>query len=176
MREHRHSFEMPHSAARIWALMKDSALCFSVAPGLDRWDEYSPMVLEMKILEPGDEDGNELVRLLQFKLPFGRLGSARERLTDVVPERGYTFHMGTQTGTVRLVPLGRYKTRLDFVERFHLTKAPRKWFEGPIYRFINRKNEASMRGFSQWLTDHPEYHPEDYLADRLEHAESEARQ
>ena len=160
MREHRHSFEMPHSAARIWALMKDSALCFSVAPGLDRWTEYEPMVLTMEIVEPGDEIGNGLVRLLGFKLPFGRRGTARERLSDVVPERGYTFDMGTQTGTVQLVSIRPNRTRLDFVERFHLTKAPRKWFEGPIYRFINRKNEAAMRGFSRWLVDHPDYRPD----------------
>lgn len=118
------------------------------------------MVLEMQVLEPGDESDNGLVRPLQFKLPFGRRGIARERLSNGVPECGYTFHMGSQTGTVRLVPNGPNRTRLDFVERFHLTKAPRKWFEGPSYRFINRKNEASMRGFSQWLVEHPEYPPD----------------
>ena len=36
-------------------------------------------------------------------------------------------------------------------------RAPWKWFEGPIYRFINRKNEASMRALSDWLAAHPEY-------------------
>ena len=68
--------------------------------------------------------------------------------------------MGTQTGTVQLVPLGPNCTRLDFVERFHLTKMPLKWFEGPIYRFINQKNEAAMRGFSRWLVDHPDFRPD----------------
>jgi len=34
MREHRYSFEMPHSAARIWALFQD----------YDRWTDYAPMV------------------------------------------------------------------------------------------------------------------------------------
>ena len=165
MREHRHSFEMPHSAARIWALMRNCAMCFSVAPGLDRWTEYAPMVLEMQVPEPGDEHGNGLVRVLQFRLPFGRRGTARERVSDVEPERGYRFEMGfdrpnSQTGAVRLVPLGPNRTRLDFEERFHLTRAPRKWFEGPIYRSINRKNEASMRGFSRWLADHPEFRPD----------------
>ena len=38
-----------------------------------------------------------------------------------------------------------------------MTKAPFRWFEGPIYRFINRQNELSMRRASQYLTDHPEY-------------------
>ena len=40
------------------------------------------------------------------------------------------------------------------------TKAPWRWFEGPIYRFINRQNEASMRAMSDWLSAHPEYRPE----------------
>ena len=140
-------------------------MCFSVAPGLDRWTEYEPMVLEMDVPEPGDELGNGLVRILVYELPFGRRGTARERVSDVEPERGYNFEMGfgqpnSQTGSVRLVPLGANRTRLDFEERFNLTKAPRKWFEGPIYRFINRKNEASMRGFSRWLIDHPDYRPD----------------
>ena len=165
MREHRHSFEMPHSAARIWALMQDCAMCFSVAPGLDRWTEYEPMVLEMEVPEPGDDVGNGLERALLFKLPFGRRATAHERLSNVVPEKGYDFEMGfdrpnSQTGAVHLVSLGPNRTRLDFEERFNITKAPRKWFEGPIYRYINRKNEASMRGFSRWLTDHPDFRPD----------------
>jgi hypothetical protein len=34
------------------------------------------------------------------------------------------------------------------------------WFEGPIYRFINKKNEESMRGAAEWLRKHPEFRPE----------------
>ena len=43
---------------------------------------------------------------------------------------------------MRLEPLAAARTRLHFEERYHLTSAPWKWFEGPIYRFINRQNEA----------------------------------
>jgi hypothetical protein len=32
-----------------------------------------------------------------------------------------------------------------------------RWFEGPIYRYINRKNEESMRAASTWLTAHPDF-------------------
>jgi hypothetical protein len=35
-----------------------------------------------------------------------------------------------------------------------------RWLEGPIYRFINRKNEASMRGASAWLSAHPDFRPD----------------
>ncbi len=50
-----------------------------------------------------------------------------------------------QTGAVRLEPLAPNKTRFSFEERYNLTKAPYKWFEGRIYGFINKQNEDSMR-------------------------------
>ena len=153
MREHRYSFEMPHSAARIWALFQD----------YDRWTDYAPMVLRVDVLWPGDEHHNGRLRRVIFKLPFGRRGSALELVSDVEPERGYTYTMissdpgNDQTGKIRLEPLGPNQTRFSFEERYHLTKAPFRWFEGTIYRFINRQNELSMRRASQYLTDHPEY-------------------
>ena len=61
---------------------------------------------------------------------------------------------------MRLEPLGPNRTRFSFDERYNLTKAPWKWFEGPIYRFINKNNEDSMRRASAWLTAHPEYRPD----------------
>jgi hypothetical protein len=101
-----------------------------------------------------------------FKLPFGRRGAALELVSDVEPERGYTYTMisrdpgNDQTGKIRLEPLGPNRTLFSFEERYELTKAPFRWFEGPIYHFINRQNENSMRRASQYLTDHPEYRPE----------------
>jgi hypothetical protein len=35
-----------------------------------------------------------------------------------------------------------------------------RFLEGPIYRFINKKNEESMRGASAWLDRHPEFRPD----------------
>ena len=61
---------------------------------------------------------------------------------------------------ISLEPIGPNRTRFSFEERYHLTKAPWKWFEGYIYKFINKKNEESMRAASQWLTDHPEFRPD----------------
>ena len=126
MREHRYSLDLPHSPARIWALMRDNALCFSVAPTHDRWSEYAPMVLQTEVLEPGDEHGDGMWRLLVFKKLFGQRGTAREHVTDVEPERGYTFHMGKQIGTVRLERLGPNRTRVHFYEQFHIARAPWK--------------------------------------------------
>jgi ribosome-associated toxin RatA of RatAB toxin-antitoxin module len=157
MREHRYHLDLPHSAARIWALMQD----------YDRWTEYAPMVLAVEVVHPGDGQGNGLLRRVVYQLPFGRRGAALELVTDVEPERGYTYRMlshgpgNDQTGRLRLEPLGPDRTRLHFEERYHLSSWPWRWLEGPIYRFINRKNEESMRQLSQWLEEHPEYARED---------------
>jgi len=132
----------------------------------DRWTEYAPMVIRVEVVEPGDVTGNGLLRHVTYRLPFGRRGVARERVSEVVPERGYTYTMlsatpgNDQTGRLRLEPLGPNRTRLHFEERHHLGSWPWRWLEGPIYRFINRENEASMRRLSEWLTEHPEYRPE----------------
>lgn len=156
VREHRYTMEMPHSAERLWALFQD----------YDHWTDYAPMVLQVDVLHPGDDRGNGLLRRVIYQMPFGRRGSALELVTDVEEARGYTFTMinrqpgQDQTGRVRLEPLDPNRTRFHFEERYHLTKAPWKWFEGPIYRFINKKNEESMQRASDWLTEHPEYRPD----------------
>ncbi|MFP8874816.1 MAG: SRPBCC family protein [Myxococcota bacterium] len=156
MREHRYAMDLPHSADRVWALMQD----------YDRWSEYAPAVIRVEVLHPGDRDGNGLLRRVIYPLPFGRRGAALELVTDVKPARGYRFMMigrkpgNDRMGALRLEPLGRERTRLHFEERFHLTTVPLKWFEGPLYRFINKNNEASMRRLSEWLSEHPEYRPD----------------
>jgi hypothetical protein len=153
VREHRYSFEMPHSAARIWAIFQD----------YDRWTDYAPMVRRVDVLYPGDPDHNGRLRRVIYKMPFGREGSALELVTDVEPERGYTYTMissgpgNDQTGHIRLELLAANRTRFHFDETYNLTSWPWRWFEGPIYRFINKNNEDSMRRASQWLSDHPDY-------------------
>ncbi len=156
MREHRDLVALPHSAERVWALMQD----------YDNWSQYAPMVIRVDVLHPGDDAGNGLLRRVVYQLPLGRRGSALELVTDVEEARGYTYTMisrtpgNDQTGRVRLEPLGPNQTRLHFEERYNLVGIPWRWFEGPIYRFINRKNEESMRRLSEWLTRHPEYRPD----------------
>ena len=102
MREHRYSFEMPHAAARIWALFQD----------YDRWPDYAPMVERVDVLWPGDADHNGRLRRVIYQMPFGRRGSALELVSDVEPGRGYTYTMisskpgNDQVGHIRLEPLG----------------------------------------------------------------------
>ena len=156
MREHRYSIEMPHSPERLWALFQD----------YDNWTAYAPMVIRVEVVHPGDAQGNGLLRRVIYKMPLGRRGSALELVREVEANHGYTYTMlshdagNDQTGAVRLERIGPNRTRFSFEERYHLTKKPWKWFEGPIYKFINKNNEDSMRRASQWLTDHPEYRPD----------------
>ena len=78
MREHRYSFDMPHSAARIWALFQD----------YERWTDYAPMVKRVDVLWPGDAQQNGRLRRVIYKMPLGREGSALELVHDVVEHSG----------------------------------------------------------------------------------------
>ncbi len=155
MREHRFTLDIPHPPDRVWALFQR----------YDLWTQYASMVVAVQVIHPGDERGNGLLRRVIYKLPFGPRGSALELVTDVEPGRGYTYTMlsrrpgNDQTGRIRLEPLDGGRTRLHFEERYNLTNPILRVFEGQIYRFINRQNEASMRRASEWLTAHPEFRP-----------------
>jgi len=156
MREHEYTVELPHAARRLWALFQR----------YDLWKEFAPAVLDVDVVYPGDADGNGLLRRVVYPLPFGRRGESFELVKNVRPGTGYDYVMlrSGLAGSVTLEPIGPNRTRLRFRERFHVRAAVLRWFEGPIYRFINKKNEESMRGAATWLTRHPEFHPE--LADR----------
>ena len=152
MRHHEFSMEMPFSAPRIWALFQS----------YDLWKEFAPAVLEVEIVWPGDANGNGLLRKVVYPLPFGRRGESLELVKNVEKDRGYDYVMLSTglSGSVRLEPLGPNRTRIHFRESFFMKKRWLRFLEGPIYRFINKKNEESMQGASAWLARHPEFHPE----------------
>lgn len=152
MRHHEYEIELPFSAPRLWALFQS----------YDRWKEYAPAVLDVEIVYPGDADGNGLVRKVIYPLPFGRRGESFELVKNVRPNQGYDYVMlrGGLSGSVSLERIGPNRTRLRFRESFHVTTPILRWFEKPIYRFINRKNEESMRGAAAWLEAHPEFRPD----------------
>ncbi len=155
MREHEYTVELPHAAPRLWALFQR----------YDLWKEYAPAVLDVEIVYPGDAGGNGLLRRVVYPLPFGRRGESFELVKNVVPGVGYDYVMlrSGLEGSVTLEPLGARRTRLRFRERFNMRTPILRWLEGPIYRFINKKHEESMRGAAAWLDRHPGFHPE--LAD-----------
>lgn len=152
MRDHEYAIELPYATPRLWALFQR----------YDLWKEYAPAVLDVEVVYPGDADGNGLVRKVIYPLPFGRRGESFELVKNVRPGQGYDYLMlrGGLSGAVALEPIGPNRTRLRFRESFHMSTPILRWFEGPIYRFINRKNEESMRGAADWLGRHPEFHPE----------------
>lgn len=143
---------MPFSAPRIWALFQR----------YDLWKEYAPSVLEVEIVYPGDANGNGLLRKVIYPLPCGRRGESFELVTNVKPERGYDYLMlrSGLSGSMSLEPLATDRARIAFRESFHMTTPLLRYFEGPIYRFINKKNEESIRGAAAWLATHPEFRPD----------------
>ena len=147
--------EMPFSAPRIWALFQR----------YDLWKEYAPAVLDVEIVWPGDADGNGLLRKVIYPLPFGKRGESFELVKNVEQNRGYDYVMLRTglSGSVRLEPIGPNRTRIRFRESFHMENRLLRFFEGPIYRYINKKNEESQRGAAAWLAAHPEFRPD--LAD-----------
>ena len=149
MRRHEFTIELPHPARRLWALFQR----------YDLWKEYAPAVLDVDVVWPGDADGNGLLRRVVYPLPFGRRGESFELVKNVRPDAGYDYVMLRTglSGSMSLEPLAPNRTRLRFRETFHMTTPVLRWFEGPIYRYINRKNEESMRAASIWLTAHPEF-------------------
>ena len=156
MRHHEFSMEMPFSAPRIWALFQR----------YDLWKEFAPAVLEVEIVWPGDANGDGLLRKVVYPLPFGRRGESFELVKNVEKDRGYDYVMLSTglSGSVRLEPLGPNRTRIHFRESFFLKPRWLRFLEGPIYRFINKKNEESQRGAAAWLAAHPEFRPD--LVDR----------
>ena len=152
MREHEYAVELPHPAPRLWALFQR----------YDLWKEYAPAVLDVEIVYPGDANGNGLLRRVVYPLPLGRRGESFELVQNVRPGVGYDYVMlrSGLSGSVTLERVGPNRTRLRFRERFHMRTPVLRWFEASIYRFINRKNEESMRGASAWLERHPEFRPE----------------
>ena len=157
MRHHQFELEMPFSAPRIWALFQR----------YDLWKEYAPSVLEVEIVYPGDANGNGLLRKVIYPLPCGRRGESFELVTNVKPERGYDYLMlrSGLSGSMSLEPLPTHRARITFRESFHMTTPLLRYFEGPIYRFINKKNEESIRGAAAWLAAHPEFRPDLAAAD-----------
>ena len=149
MRHHEFEMEMPFAAARIWALFQR----------YDLWKEFAPSVLDVEIVYPGDANGNGLLRKVIYPLPFGRRGESFELVTNVKPNQGYDYVMLRTglSGSMSLEALGPQRTRIRFKESFHMTTPVLRWFEGPIYRFINKKNEESIRGAAAWLAAHPEF-------------------
>jgi len=148
MKEYGYSIDLPHSADRIWTLMQD----------YDKWPEFAkPMVTGIKVVNQGDENGNGLIRRVNYKLPLGFKGTSIETISDLEPGVGYTYTSLKGTiGKIKLEPIGENNTRLHFEEELRL-KPPFSWFEGRLQKFMEKYNRKTMLHMGEWLTEHPEY-------------------
>ena len=148
MKEYKYFIDIPHSKARLWALMQD----------YQKWPDFAkPMVTSVSIVKPGDERGNGLVRRVGYKLPLGFRGTSIETISNIEPEAGYTYtSLKGTVGKIRLEKLGQNSTQLHFEEKLKL-KPPFSWFESNIQKFMEKYNRKTMLNMSRWLTEHPEY-------------------
>jgi len=148
MKEYGYSIDLPHSADRIWTLMQD----------YDKWPEFAkPMVTGIEIVDKGDENGNRLVRRVNYRLPLGFKGTSIETLSDLEPGVGYTYtSLKGTVGKIKLEPIGEKNTRLHFEEKLKL-RPPFSWFAGRLQKFMEQYNRKTMLNMSEWLTEHPEY-------------------
>ena len=151
MKEYGYYIDLPHSAARIWAIMQD----------YDKWPDFAkPMVTGIQVVRSGDEVGNGLVRQVNYKLPLGFKGTSIETVHDIEPGVGYTYtSLKGTVGKVRLEALDTDNTRLHFEEKLKL-RPPFSWFEGSIRGFMEKYNKKTMLNMSRWLTEHPDYQPD----------------
>ena len=152
MRHHEFTIDLPESRRRLWALFQR----------YDLWKEYAPAVLDVEIVHPGDANGDGLLRRVVYPLPLGRRGESFELVKNVRANEGYDYVMLRTglSGSMTLERLGPNRTRLRFRETFHMSRPLLRWLEGPIYRFINKKNEESMRAAAAWLAAHAEFRPD----------------
>jgi hypothetical protein len=147
MLKHEFSLEMPHSSARIWALIQD----------YDHWIDWSEMVHRVDVLWPGDEHQNGRLRRVFYEMPDGPTGASLELVTDVEPGVGHTYTMISRDGNdhvghVRLEPVAPNRTVLHFDETADM--------DPEVYEFVNRHNEEHWANASRYLTEHPEYRPD----------------
>jgi len=148
MKEYRYSIDLPHSIDRIWTIMQD----------YDKWPEFArPMVTSINIINDGDENGNGLVRRVNYKLPLGFRGCSIETISDVKSGSGYTYTSRKGTiGKIRLEKLKDNLTRLRFEEKLKLNP-PFSWFENSLQKFMEKYNKRTMLNMARWLSEHPEY-------------------
>ena len=78
MLTHEFDIELPHSPARLFALLHD----------YDHWTEWSAMVHKVDVLWPGDEHQNGRLRRVFFEMPDGPTGSSLELIKEVTPGAG----------------------------------------------------------------------------------------
>jgi hypothetical protein len=169
VQDHRYSFEIDAAPEAIWAVMhrRPAARSKDDPPEVG---EFGPIVrtirhgdVTIEILHEGDEHGCGLVRHCYFRVPkyllTGGVAQSWEHVTDVVPnESARYFAIGKPLwsraeGEHRLEPLPDGRTRVHFMERYHVYNPVMRWLlEARVHRYLSKDNDRLVKaGIEQGL-------------------------
>ena len=168
VREHRYSFEVDATPEEVWRVMHRRPTDLSSGRGeigefgpIRRKIEHGPVTIE--ILHEGDEHCEGLVRHCFFRVPqyllSGGVAQSWEHITDVVPYESAKYYAigkplwSRAEGEHRLEPLPDGRTRVHFVERYHVfNPLMRLLLERRVHRFISKDNDKLvLAGIEQGL-------------------------
>ena len=161
VQEHRYSFDVDATPEEIWRVMHRRPTQSSSGPvetgefgPICRKIEHGPVTIE--ILHEGDENGAGLVRHCFFRVPkyllSGGVAQSWEHVTDVVPNQSAKYYAigkplwSCAEGEHRLEPLPDGKTRVHFMERYHVFNPfMRLLLERRVHQFISKDNDKLVR-------------------------------
>jgi len=169
VQEHRYSFVVDATPEEIWRVMHQRPPQDPTSGSgeigefgrIRRKIEHGPVTIE--ILHEGDEHGAGLVRHCYFRVPRYLLSSgvaqSWEHVTDVVPYESARYYAigkplwSRAEGEHRLEPLPDGKTRVHFMERYHVVNPlMRLLLERRVHHFISKENDRLVQqGIEQAL-------------------------
>jgi hypothetical protein len=143
MQDHRYSFEVEATPEEIWSI-------FWTRRNVEHGD------VRIEILNPGDQDGNGLVRRTWFKVPRYLLSGGRARswewLTEVKVYESWRYDAigkplwSEASGWTRLEYLGEGRTRVHFRETYHVFNPILRFFlERRVHRAISKDNDRLIK-------------------------------
>jgi len=161
VQEHRYSFEIDATPEEIWSVMHQRP---SLPPGeYQEMGEFGPIVrkiehgtVTIEIVHEGDEHGCGLVRHCHFPVPRYLLSGGRaqswEHVTEVVPFVSAKYYAvgkplwSRAEGEHRLEPLEDGRTRVHFMERYHVFNPVMRFLlERRVHRFISKDNDQKIK-------------------------------
>jgi hypothetical protein len=161
VQEHRYSFEVDATPEEIWGVMHQRPT--DLPSGRGEMGEFGPIgrkivhgPVTIEILHEGDEHGAGLVRHCFFRVPkyllSGGVAQSWEHVTAVVPYESAKYYAigkplwSRAEGEHRLEPLPNGRTRVHFVERYHVfNPLMRVLLERRVHQFISKDNDTMVR-------------------------------
>jgi hypothetical protein len=152
LREHTYSFEVAATPEEVWRALH---------PRLRPRADGTPLVIEhgrvrIEILNPGDQDGQGLVRTCTYAVPrwllSGGVGRSWECVTESRPPTSSRYEAvgkplwSKASGWHRIEAVDDEHTRVHFGETYHaFNPVMRALFERAVHRFISKDNDRLVR-------------------------------